>query len=163
MSPKTTTTATVLDTKMETSIGGDVAAVWQALTDDIGAWWPEEFYAGGEPAKRCYHLEAKPGGRMYEEWEDGGGTLWGTVVALEPRKRLQVMGTTFPNWGGPSFWFGTWELEADGAATILRFTESSIGRLSESRAEQTAKGWRFLFGEVLKAYVEGQPVPEWKD
>lgn len=35
--------------------------------------WPEEFYAGGEPEKRRYHLETKPGGRMYESWEGGGG------------------------------------------------------------------------------------------
>ncbi len=157
------TTATILDTQMEIPIGGGVAAVWQALTDDIGAWWPEEFYAGGEPAKRRYHLEAKPGGRMYEEWEGGGGVLWGTVVAVDPARRLQVMGSTFPNWGGPSFWFGTWELEADGVGTILRFSESTVGRISATRAAETEKGWRFVFGDALKAHVEGKPAPEWQE
>jgi uncharacterized protein YndB with AHSA1/START domain len=155
--------AEILDSHMEIRIAGSVASVWKALTDDIGAWWPDEFYAGGEPARRSYKLEARPGGRMYEEWEGGGGVLWATVVAVEPSSRLQVMGTTFPNWGGPSIWFGTWELKADGAGTILSFSESAIGRISISGAEEKGTGWQFLFGGVLKAFVEGSPKPEWKE
>ena len=158
-----TTAAAVLETHMEIRITGAIGAVWKALTDDIGAWWPEEFYAGGEPERRAYYLETKPGGRMYETWEGGGGVLWGTVVAVEPARRLQVIGTTFPNWGGPSFWFGTWELAADGAVTILSFTESTVGRVSDSLMAQKEKGWRFLFGGALKAHVEGKPGPKWED
>ena len=155
--------ATVLETHMEIRVSGSVAAVWKALTDDIGAWWPDEFYAGGEPGKRRYYLETKPGGRMYEAWEEGGGVLWATVVTVDPAKQLQVIGTTFPNWGGPSLWFGTWELKASGTVTILSFTESTVGRISDSLAEEKEKGWRFLFGAALKSYVEGTPAPEWQD
>jgi uncharacterized protein YndB with AHSA1/START domain len=147
---------------MEVRISRPVEAVWKALTDDIGAWWPDEFYAGGEPEKRSYHLEARPGGRMYEDWEGGGGVLWATVVAVTPAKQLQVMGTTFPNWGGPSIWFGTWDLESSGAATLLKFTESTVGRISDSLVTEKEKGWQFLFGESLKAHIEGKPRPEWK-
>ncbi len=93
----TSTAAAVLDTHMEVRITGSVEAVWKALTDDIGAWWPETFFAGGEPEKRRYYLEPEPGGRMYETWEGGGGILWATVVAMDPAKLLQVSGTTFPN------------------------------------------------------------------
>ena len=159
----TPSSAAIVEMHVEVRITGAIPAVWKALTNDIGAWWPEEFYAGGEPEKRRYYLETKPGGRMYEAWDGGGGVLWGTVVAVEPERRLQVMGTTFPNWGGPSFWFGTWELEADGTVTMLRFSESTVGRVSDSLAEQKEKGWRFLFGEALKAHVEGKPVPTWQD
>ncbi len=158
-----TTAAAVLETHMEIRITGDIEAVWKALTDDIGAWWPQEFYAGGESQKRCYYLEAKPGGRMYEDWEGGGGLLWATVIAVEPARRLQVAGTTFPNWGGPSIWFGSWELKADGAVTILSFSESTVGRISDSHVAEKEKGWNFLFGGALKAYVEGTPAPEWQE
>ena len=158
-----TTAAAILETHMEIRIIGTIAAVWKALTDDIGAWWPQEFYAGGEPGKRHYYLETKPGGRMYEDWEGGGGLLWATVVTVEPARRLQVAGTTFPNWGGPSIVFCSWELEADGAVTILSFSESTVGRISDSHAAEKEKGWRFLFGAALKAYVEGSPAPQWQE
>ena len=100
---------------------------------------------------------------MYESWDGGGGVLWGTVVTVAPTKQLQVMGTTFPNWGGPSHWFGTWDLESSGAGTLLKFTESTVGRVSDSQAAQKEKGWQFLFGDALKAYTEGKPRPEWKE
>ena len=158
-----TTPASILETQLGIRIHGSRAKVWQTLTEDIGAWWPAEFYAGGEPDKRSYHLEAAPGGRMYEAWEGGGGVLWGTVVAVEPGKRLQIMGSTFPNWGGPSLWFGTWTLGTDGDDTVLTFAESTFGKVSDSLAEQKDKGWQFLLGAALKSRVEGRPAPAWED
>lgn len=147
---------------MEVRIAGSPEAVWKALTEEIGAWWPEAFYAGGEAGRRSCTLDATPGGRMLESWEGGGGLLWGTVCTVDPGRRLQVLGTTFPDWGGPSHWFGTWELEADGAATLLRFSESTLGVGAEKQAAEKDKGWRFLFEGALKAHVEGTPAPEWK-
>ena len=158
-----TTTAAILETQMEVRISASVAVVWKALTEDIGAWWPEAFFAGGEQEKRHYHLEPEPGGRMYESWEGGGGILWGNVVAVDPGKLLQVTGTTFPNWGGPSIWFGTWELEADETVTLLKFSESTIGRIDDAHAAGKEKAWKFLFATVLKSFVEGTPIPEWQD
>jgi hypothetical protein len=57
-----TTAAAVLETHMEIRITGAIAAVWKALTEDIGAWWPQEFYAGGEPEKRRYYRRRSPAG-----------------------------------------------------------------------------------------------------
>ena len=153
--------ASIVETHMEVRIAASTLQVWSALTEDIGAWWPDSFYAGGESGKRQYHLEAEPGGRMYEGWDGGGGVLWGTVVTVEPGRQLQITGTTFPNWGGPAVWFGTWTLEADGDGTVLTFSESTIGRITAHSTEQKEKGWRFLLGAALKSCAEGQPAPEW--
>jgi len=147
---------------METDIAASPDAVWTALTDNIGAWWPAEFYAGGEDGKRHFLLEAKPGGRMYEEWNDGGGILWATVYAVEPGRRLQVSGLSFPNWGGPSQWFGTWELSEQDGGTRLRFSEHAMGRVSDGYGADKVKGWEYLW-DVLKANVENKPAPEWRD
>ncbi len=156
------TTAAISEIHLETHIEDSPDRVWQALTDDIGAWWPAEFYAGGEPDSRSYHLEAEPGGRMYEQWADGG-LLWGTVSTVAPGTRLQIVGATFPDWGGPSMSFSTWELEADDEGTVLRFSLSTMGRISEADAAEKEKGWRFLLAGTLKAYVEGTPPPQWED
>ncbi len=148
---------------VETKIKASPATVWKALTDDIGLWWPAEFYIGGTEGARSYSLEARPGGRVYEEWDEGGGLLWGQVCTAVPEKMLQATGFTFPQWGGPSIGFLTWTLEADGEGCSLRFTEQTLGMSSEGNRAEKTKGWTFLFGGVLKAHVEGTPPPKWED
>ena len=140
---------------LEVEIRADAAAVWDALISQIDAWWPEDFYAGGESGKRVFTLEAEPGGRMFEHWEGGGGVLWGTVVTVEPQKSLQVAGHLFPDYGGPSLWYGTWSLEANGDRTRLRFSESSVGKVSDEGLKQKDEGWRFLC-DALKNHVEAR-------
>ena len=88
---------------MKIPIESSAAKVWQALTENIGTWWPDNFYAGGTEGQRNFHLETHPGGRMFESWGDGvGGVLWGNVVTVDPHKRLEILGSVFPSFGGPN-------------------------------------------------------------
>ena len=154
--------AEVSETVMEVDIAGSPEQVWKALTTDIGQWWPDDAYGGGEAGKRRYVLEATPGGIMGETWDNGGGIVWAHVVGVEPNKRLQVTGTSFPGWGGPAQWLGSWELTAKGKNTKLKFTENVIGLLSDSSLASQEKGWKFLWN-ALAAHVEGKPAPKWQD
>jgi uncharacterized protein YndB with AHSA1/START domain len=154
--------AQIAEISMEVDIEASEQKVWKALTTDIGKWWPAEFFSGGETGKRSYYLEAKPGGAMGESWDSGGGVIWANVVGVEPNKRLQVTGTSFPGWGGPAQWLGVWELSANGKNTRLKFTENSIGYVSEGYEADKDKGWRFLW-DALAAHVSGKPAPVWQD
>lgn len=138
---------------VETSIQASRAKVWQSLTEHIGQWWPADFYAGGEQGKRQYSLDPNPGGMMKEEWDGGGGVLWGTVICANPHVQLQVLGSLFPNWGGPSQWFASWDLSDDGNNTKLRFSETTMGRVSNALLEDKSAGWEVL-GNALKAHAE---------
>ena len=153
--------AEIAQLTMATEINAPPDRVWKALTDNIGEWWPVEFFAGGEDGKRSYICEAHPGGRMFEQWDDGGGLLWGTVICAEPNVRLQVLGVTFPNWGGPSLGYVSWDLSANDNGTTLTFSESMLGRISEANIDEKNKGWAFLCNS-MKAYVEGDPPPAWQ-
>lgn len=154
-------TTSILDIHMEITIAASPETVWKALTDDIGVWWPDETMTGGEPGKRSFILEVKPGGRMYESWEDGG-LLWGHVTTIEPGSLLQVVGHTFSNWGGPSASYWTWTLEGDESETVLRFEDNVVGRITEATAKERTAGWTFLFEGALKAHLEGRPAPVWE-
>ncbi len=156
------TTAQIASLSMEIRIEASAAEVWKQLTDNIGAWWPDDFYAGGAAGSRSFNLESKPGGRMYEEWDNGGGVLWGNVVSIDPNKSLQVLGVVFPNWGGPNQWYGSWTLTEQDGGTLLTFSETGVGRVSESGVEEKDKGWKFLWAS-LKAHAEGNPAPDWED
>ena len=147
------TTAEIDEITTTLEIDTSPERVWHALTEDIGRWWPSDFYTGGSTGSRNFVLEARPGGRMYEVWDDGGGVLWATVIGVEPNERLQVLGSLFPAWGGPSEWFGIWKLTADGDKTELGFTESSLGRITAEGLSEKKKGWDFIH-QTLKAYVE---------
>ena len=157
----TSAPAQIASLAMEVDINAAPDAVWAALTDNIGEWWPAEFYSGGEEGSRTYILEATPGGRMYEEWADGGGTLWGTVTCVDRGRRLQVVGVVFPQWGGPTQWFATWDLEGKDGRTTLRFSESGVGNISDSGMEEKDVGWTFLWA-TLKAHIEGTTPPTWE-
>jgi uncharacterized protein YndB with AHSA1/START domain len=158
---KTPDTPSILALHMEISIAASPEKVWKALTDDIGAWWPDATFTGGESGKRQFVLEAEPGGRMYESWENGG-LLWGTVTTIEPVHLLQVVGHTFSNWGGPSASYWTWTLEGDESGTVVRFEEDIVGNITEAGVEERTTGWTFLFEGALKAHLEGRPAPVWK-
>ena len=156
--------ARIADLQLEVRIAASPDAVWKALTDDIGQWWPSSFYCGSgdDENSRSFLLEARPGGRMWEDWGDGNGLLWGTVVNVVAGKTLDVGGIQGPAWGGPSTWFSSFSLEADGDGTKLRFSDSGFGRISDSVVDSKQTGWRFLFGNI-KAYLEGTEAPEWDE
>jgi hypothetical protein len=89
--------------------------------------------------------------------------VWAQVVHVDRPRTLEITGYSFPQWGGPSMMLGSWQLEADGDVTVLRFSESAIGHIGESYAVEKEKGWTFLFDGALKAHVEGTAPPVWKD
>lgn len=155
--------AQIAEVIVEVEIEASPDKVWRELTEGIGAWWPTEFYAGGEAGKRNYHLEARPGGRMYESWNGGGGLMWGQVVTVDPGKKLQIIGSSFPEWGGPGISYGTWVLAESEQGCSLRYSESTVGRIGEGHGAEKEKGWNYLLGGALKAHVEGKPCPEWVD
>ena len=154
--------AEISQINMELEIDATREQVWKALTDNIGDWWPVEFYAGGKVGKRRFLFEAHPGGRMYEQWDNGGGVLWGTTVCADPNVLLQVLGYSFPNWGGPSQSYNTWELKENGSGARLLFSESTLGRVSDRNLAEKDKGWKFLL-HTLKAHLEGKTAPRWQD
>ncbi len=156
-----TTTEPSADVQLEVRIAASPERVWQALTDGAGEWWPAEFYIGGEEGKRSYHLEARPGGRVYEEWDSGGGLLWGLVTTAVPGQLLQVNGFSFPEWGGPSIMFAAWRLTSIDDGCSLNFTEHAVGTTPEHYAAKKEKGWTFLM-DVMTAHIEGTEPPEWQ-
>ncbi len=153
----------VTDIQLEVQIAASPDAVWHALTADIGQWWPSTFYCGsGRSETPVIELEARPGGRMWEDWGDGDGLLWGNVVSVVAGKTLDVVGSVGAAWGGPNTWHGSFTLTADGDGTKVRFAESAFGRISDSALGEKEKGWLFLLA-TLRAHLEGTKPPTWED
>ena len=76
------------------------------------------------------------------------------MIGVKPNEELRLSGELFPDFGGPARMQGTWTLRADGDGTMLRLDERVFGQLSDTAAASLTSGWKFLFDQCLKPYVE---------
>ena len=140
--------------KLEFFIEASRSTIWRALTTELGSWWPDFSLMG--PEGSIIKLENAPGGRMFEEWPDGGGLLWGVVAILKPEELLQMTGDLFPDWGGPAYMYRTYRLHNEDGHCRFEFEECSMGTLSESTLASLEEGWSTIFGNHLKKWCESQ-------
>lgn len=130
------------------------AEVWRAFTAEVGDWWPADFYA--TPAPHRMILEAKVGGRLFEDNGQGNGLLWYQVIALEAPKSILLSGVLAPPFGGPATSILRISFEPDGKnATSMEMTDSVFGIVGDP--ETTMDGWRALFEGGFKAHLEKKP------
>ena len=151
-------TLTALDIRLEIRIRASRERAWRALTSEIQGWWPLDFYVGEAP--RGFVLEAKVGGRIYEDWGGGEGLLWGTVLVFQKGEMLQWAGDLSPDFGGPARSITTWKLRDEGEETVLEFRDCPYGRLSPGAQSSLTAGWKQLLEECFKPFAEDGRHPQ---
>lgn len=129
--------------------------VFEALTEQTRAWWGKPYLRS--ETSRGIVLEARLGGRFYEDWGGNDGLLLATVTGLKRPERLQLTGPI--GMPGAVQAYVAFELEAQGQATVLRLSHQAIGEVSPDHETSYREGWQDLLGARLKSFVEtGQPV-----
>ena len=129
-------------------------AVWKAFSGDIHSWWPKDFYATQSPQRIVF--EVKPGGRLYEDSGKGNGLVWYQVIALDAPNSITMSGFIAPPFGGPAASLLNVSFSARSkSATAMEVTDSTFGCLGDASA--TAEGWRLLFEDGFKAWIERRP------
>ncbi len=138
--------------ELEIPINAPPERVWAALIDEIGVWWPKDFYATAEPGPIT--LEARAGGRLFERGRGGSELLWFTVIAIDPGKSLDLVGSLTPAYGGPATTMLHLELEPNGdGATLFKVSDDIFGRIGDN-LQSIKDGWRIIFHDNLKPFVE---------
>jgi uncharacterized protein YndB with AHSA1/START domain len=150
-------TANALHYELEIEVLAPRELVWMALTGHVAQWWLPDFLVGG-PDRGGMVFEPRVGGRMFEDWGGGAGQLWYTVVGMDPPHALDLAGQLTAAFGGPGSTHLRVTLEDEGEATRLRVSDGIFGRVDEETALELAAGWRRLFTEGLKEYVESDTV-----
>lgn len=125
---------------------------WDALTRRTSDWWRRDFYTSAET--RGFVIEPVVGGRAYEQIGDAGGLLWFRVEGIEPPRRLRLAGTLWPAFGGPSQSLVEIALEARDGGSLLRLSDCLFGANVASARKSIEEGWRLLFAESFRAFVE---------
>jgi uncharacterized protein YndB with AHSA1/START domain/DNA-binding transcriptional ArsR family regulator len=148
-------TFNVVQLELEVSIQAPPQRVWRALVEQTTHWWRKDFYVGKTP--KAFIIEPRPGGRMYEDWGDGGGLVWMNVIEVDAPRVIQFAGHLTASFGGPANTYLRLTLEPRGeSATLLRISETAYGRVDDKLKKQLHEGWTLLFEQGLKPYVEGQ-------
>jgi len=147
-----------VETQLEIAIDAPRENVWQALTANISDWWPAHFYVGQEP--RGIVLEDCVGGRIYEDWGDGGGSLWATVLVFDRGSTLEWAGDMSPDFAGPARSMTRFKLREEDGSTVVEFRDSAYGRLADMAVEGMPHGWSLLLDGCLKPYLEEGKHPD---
>lgn len=138
--------------ELEIPINAPCERVWAALIDEIGVWWPKDFYVTPEPGQIT--LEARAGGRLFERGRSGSELLWFTVIAIDPGKSMDLVGSLTPAYGGPATTMLHLELEPHGdGATLFKVADDIFGHIGE-KLRSIEDGWRIIFHDNFKAFVE---------
>ena len=149
--PTEAVTSTIEQVELEIEIAAPPARVWKALTEETTFWWPRDFYTN--PKTKSFHLEPKLGGKMYEDWGGGEGLVWYRIFGIATAKSLDLEGCMGVPYG-PAHTLLHLELEKKGGVTILKLSDSTIGKIGHCGEGTKLDGWKQVFEIGLKSYVE---------
>jgi uncharacterized protein YndB with AHSA1/START domain len=138
--------------ELEITIQAPVERVWKALVRETGKWWPRGFYTSGEA--KTFVIEPVLGGKMYEDWGNGAGVIWATVIAVKAPTMLELGGVSSPAWGGPNTHYHSFSLKEKDGGTLLRFSDAIHGRVDDATETSLKEGWLLLFNEALRVHCE---------
>jgi len=136
-----------VDVALDIEVAATPAAVFAALTKDIGGWWGHPFVtarAGG------LAMDPRLGGLFVEQWENGGQVI-ASVTGWAPGEYLQLTGSFHMSVG---IGVATFDLAESGGGTFVRFTFRAIGVADSAVADEMSRGWAELVGSRLKGLVE---------
>lgn len=139
--------------QLEIDIAADPDIVWRAYVNDVGAWWPEDFWTTSNPHEMKF--DPTPGGQLIELGPNGAGVLWATVLAVEPGRAIDLVGHLAARYGGPATSLLRLEFtENEAGGTTLMVADSVFGAVDRAMESALRDGWLALFHEGLREHVE---------
>ena len=136
-----------VDVALDIEIAGTPAAVFAALTEDVGGWWGHPFVTA-----RATSLAMDPrlGGLFTERWDNGGQVI-ASVTGWAQDEHLQLTGSFHM---GVGVGVAAFDLAESAAGTLVRFSFQAIGVVDADVAGAMSCAWAELVGTRLKGLVE---------
>ena len=138
--------------KISVSINSDIFHAWEYYFNQINGWWPEEFHTS--PKTKRFRIDTFIGGKVYEDFGEGCGLVWGEVIGVDYPHSLQVKGYLTRDFGGPGMTFEKFSFQPENSGSIVTYNLDCIGDLPEKIVTSLKKGWQEILGKHFKAYCE---------
>ena len=127
--------------------------LWNCLFDKLNDWWPTDFYT--HPKTKRFVIETKLSGKMYEDFEDGEGLIWGNVIGVDYPHSLQVRGMLSGEFGGPAISYEKFSLSEHGeGSSVLKYRAEYIGDTGEKTITSLKTGWKDILENYLVPYCQ---------
>jgi len=148
MSEQSASAISLFHTELEVPIKASPERIYQVLTRDIANWWdPDSSWGRGK-----LMLEPEVGKRMWEDFGNGEGALFGIVTYVEHNKKLEIEGDH--GLGSGVQGYIRFELVPQEGVTILKFSHRAFGEISERSRGRFSEGWKQLLAVNLVEYLE---------
>lgn len=147
--------ANVLHIALDWTLAAARPQAWQCLTTEVQVWWPASHRAG--PPDAVMSLDARLGGTLTERAANGGGVEWYRIIALDPGQSIDLAGQLATRYGGPATSLLHLALE-DGPTkhtTVLRLTDSIVGRIGPEMHQSVSSGWQAILGGAVAHLQRG--------
>lgn len=140
--------------ELEIAIEAAPERVWKAIFEETNYWWLPDFHV--VDAESTVSFDPNPGGRgLLEVAENGDQLLWYSVQMYQPSKHtIFLIGHIAPEWGGPTTSSLKLAIVATEPGCILKVTDARHGNIDEAQVKSYEDGWKQLFTDGLKAFVE---------
>ncbi len=139
----------ILQIEQEIRIAAPPGRVFKALTEEVSEWWGRGYRLLDEDStvKVIPHV-----GEHMLETSGSREASWGMVTSVEPDRELELTGRM--GMGGAVTGVIRYELEPDGAGTLLKLSHHATGEIDEDTEANYTKGWQYLLGECLRGYLD---------
>ena len=136
--------------ELEVPIAVSPEAVFDALTGDVSDWWGRP-YVHSDGAK-AIRVENWVGGRCWEDWGNGEGALYATIIEFSRGKELRMVGPF--GMGGLCHSMVSYVLKPHEQGTLLKVSHVAAGEIDEDAQSLYTAGWEDLIKGRLVALLE---------
>lgn len=121
---------------------------FELFTREIDSWWPKESHSVGLEHARRVEMDARVGGTITEEEDNGASHTWGTILIWEPGRRVSF--TWHP--GRDPAEATTVDIsfaatEGGCEVTLVHSGWEVLGETAHTTRAGYDTGWDFVFGE----------------
>ena len=145
-------TAAIFKYSVDIPINRLAEEVWPLLFSHINDWWMNDYRALGSDSQMSFSSEV--GSSMIESGAEGEALEWYRVQMVVPGKSIYLVGHLAPEWGGPATTMLKLALTDTDKGCLLTVSDALLGDVSASMAGGTKNGWREIFDEGFRRFVE---------
>jgi hypothetical protein len=132
-----------LKINQEIRVRASIETTFAALLEELG---PSQRMMDETPM--AMKLEAWPGGRWFRDLGDNNGHCWGTVQAIKRPTLLEMSGPLFMSY--PVSNNLQYRLSQEGGETVIKFSHTGFGLISEDHRKGVVSGWSTIHERVRK-------------